>query len=135
MADRISPAVRSKNMQAIKSKNTKPEIAVRRILTDLGYRYRLHCRNLPGNPDIVFIGRKKVIFVHGCFWHLHDNCKKSRIPEIEYWQVKLRNNKKRDIDNIALLENLGWKPLIIWECEIRHDLSALGKKVISFLES
>ena len=135
MVDRISPVQRSKNMKAVKSKNTKPEIAVRRLLTDMGYRYRLHCRNLTGNPDIVFIGKRKVIFVHGCFWHVHEGCKKSSIPEIEFWQVKLRNNKKRDIQNIALLEEQGWKPLVIWECEIFSDVQALKDKLMKFLDA
>lgn len=135
MADKISVALRSKNMRAIKSKNTKPELAVRRILTSLGYRYRLHYKKLPGNPDIVFIKKKKIIFIHGCFWHVHDGCPKSRIPKIEYWQIKLNNNKKRDANNIVLLERDGWKHLVIWECEIKKDVFALKQKLTDFLES
>lgn len=123
--DRISPARRSNNMRHIRSSNTKPEITVRRILCSLGYRYRLHRKDLPGKPDLVFAKRKKIIFIHGCFWHQHNltTCLDSKIPKSnkQYWNQKLKNNVQRDIRNQMTLKELGWDILIIWECEIKND--------------
>ena len=112
---------RSRNMSAIKSKNTKPEIAVRKLLHSLGYRFRLHRKDLPGSPDIVLPKYKTVIFVHGCFWHRHENCKYASTPKTrpEFWESKFGENVKRDKTNQKHLIKLGWKIIIIWECELR----------------
>ncbi|MBS4050628.1 MAG: DNA mismatch endonuclease Vsr [Methylomonas sp.] len=120
-------------MSKIRSKNTSPELAVRKLVFSLGYRYRLHGKNLPGKPDLVFPGRKKVIFVHGCFWHYHD-CKKGKPPKsrLEYWLPKLQNNRERDAANISALTDLGWEVLIIWQCEVK-DLEKLKETVTEFL--
>ena len=121
MADRISPARRSENMRAIKSKNTAPEKRVRSVAHRLGLRFRLHRRDLPGSPDLIFPGRGIVLFVHGCFWHRHENCPVATIPKTntEYWSKKFRDNIKRDRENRKKLEESGWRVLIIWECETR----------------
>lgn len=133
MADWLTPAQRRHVMQSVKSKNTGPEMAVRRIVHGLGYRYRLHKKGLPGRPDLVFAGRKKIIFVHGCFWHAHD-CRYGRAPSSrqEYWLPKLKRNKERDRENRSALEALGWKVLTVWECEIK-DTTALVKRLTEFL--
>lgn len=135
--DKISKAKRRANMKKIKSKNTKPEIFVRKILYSLGYRYRIHSKELPGKPDIVFIGKKKVIFVHGCFWHQHDdpNCNKTHIPKtrIEYWEEKLKKNVDRDKKHLELLEKIGWACLVVWECQLA-DQNSLIKKLKNFLD-
>ncbi len=122
-------------MQAVRSKDTGPEMAVRRMVHAMGFRYRLHRKDLPGRPDLVFGPRKKVIFVHGCFWHAH-NCKQGRIPESrrEYWVPKLIANKERDAENVARLADDGWGVLTIWECEIK-DSRALARRLREFLDS
>ncbi len=121
-------------MQAIKGKDTGPELAVRRIVHRLGFRYRLHKKGLPGRPDLVFGPRKKVIFVHGCFWHAH-SCKHGRMPESRtgYWIPKLIANKERDAANEAKLEALGWEVLVIWECETKNT-GDLMDRLTSFLD-
>ena len=113
---------RSRNMSAIKSKNTKPEIKVRKVLHSMGYRFRLHSKDLPGSPDIVLPKYKTVIFVHGCFWHRHENCKYASTPKTrqEFWNKKFNENILRDKKNLEILSSLGWKIIIIWECEIRN---------------
>lgn len=120
--DRISSKRRSDNMRAIRSKGTKPEMVVRRLVHQMGYRYRLHSDKLPGKPDLVFPSRRKVILVHGCFWHQHDDpsCNICRMPlsNIEYWQSKLTRNKERDRLELKSIEQLGWSTLVLWECEI-----------------
>ena len=125
------PEERRRNMAAIKGKNTKPEILVRRMLHRQGYRFRLHQRNLPGHPDIVFMSRRKIIEVMGCFWHQHQeiNCRKSIIPlrRREYWEPKLRANVERDAKNMASLRAAGWEVLAIWECEVHNTMRILGK--------
>src|SRR4051812_24588479 len=115
--DKLSCERRSRNMQNIRSTNTGPELVLRRLLYTLGYRYRLHVRTLPGRPDIVFQSRRKVIFVHGCFWHQHSACREGRIPSsrIEYWGPKLRMNQERDSAHCAQLEAEDWKVLVVWE--------------------
>ncbi|MFD1011111.1 very short patch repair endonuclease [Shinella fusca] len=120
MADRISPAQRSANMSRIKGRDTRPELHVRHLLHALGYRYVLHMAGLPGTPDIIFSKRRKVIFVHGCFWHQHDGCRNARIPKSNtiFWEAKLSRNVERDQQNLEKLSELGWGVLIIWECEI-----------------
>lgn len=134
MTDTISREQRSKVMALVRSKDTKPEMAVRKLVHRLGFRYRLHGQKLPGRPDLVFKKRKKVIFVHGCFWHRHENCKHARMPKsnTEFWIEKLNHNKIRDDKNLETLAQLGWKSLIIWECEIR-DIVELEKRIIVFL--
>ena len=109
-------------MSAIKSKNTKPEIEVRKLLHSLGYRFRLHRKDLPGTPDIVLPKYKTVIFVHGCFWHRHENCKYASIPKTrtEFWENKFKENIKRDQVNQNNLYKLGWNIVIVWECELKR---------------
>jgi DNA mismatch endonuclease (patch repair protein) len=122
-------------MRRIKSQNTAPELAIRRLLYSLGYRYRLHGKNLPGKPDIVFWGRRKVIFVHGCFWHAH-GCRKSHQPQTNqhYWSPKLLRNKERDERNSTSLAALGWQSLVVWECEAHQPAPAITQRLIDFLE-
>ncbi len=136
--DKISPERRSRNMAAIKSKDMKPEIVVRRLAHSLGYRYRLHRKDLPGKPDLVFGPRKKVIFVHGCFWHQHGetNCLDGRKPKSNtgYWDTKLNRNVERDATNVAELMSAGWRVEVIWECETK-DLTKLAARLQDFLES
>jgi DNA mismatch endonuclease, patch repair protein len=134
--DRLTPERRSENMRRIRSKGMKPELTVRRLLHGLGYRFRLHRRDLPGKPDLVFGPRRKVIFVHGCFWHRHDDpaCLDGRAPRSNqsYWLPKLARNKQRDIANLSALRAAGWDFLVIWECETR-DLKKLSVRVAEFL--
>jgi DNA mismatch endonuclease (patch repair protein) len=121
-------------MRRIRSKNTGPELVLRSLIYGLGYRFRLHRKDLPGRPDLVFPGRRKVIFVHGCFWHQHAGCREGRIPgtRLDYWTPKLRGNQTRDAANQALLEEQGWKVLVIWECDLK-DPKSLSAKVKRFL--
>ena len=125
MGDCLDQEQRSENMRRIRSANTKPEVFVRKTLTKMGYRYRLHRKTLPGKPDIVFPGRKKVIFVHGCFWHWHEVCREGRVPNSkkEYWEPKLRGNTERDQRNRSSLVELGWQVLVVWECQIADETS------------
>lgn len=111
---------RSRTMRAIKSKNTGPEMVIRRLAHAMGYRYRLHRRDLPGKPDLVFGSRRKVIFVNGCFWHGHTCRRGRRIPKSnrEYWTNKIGRNKERDQEHLRALQERGWKVLVFWECEI-----------------
>ena len=124
---------RSRNMSAIKSKNTKPEIAVRKLLHSMGYRFRLHRKDLPGSPDIVLPKYKTVIFVHGCFWHRHENCKYASNPKtrVEFWNKKFKDNILRDIKNQERLKSLGLKIIIVWECDLKktHYLKDLFLKI------
>ena len=117
--DKISPKKRSENMRAIRSENTKPEVRVRKAAHAMGYRFRLHRRDLPGKPDLVFAGRQKLIFVHGCFWHQHEKCRDGRVPlsNSAYWRPKLARNVARDAENAGRLKQDEWKVLVIWECE------------------
>lgn len=136
MGDTIARSRRSANMSAIRSRNTKPELVVRRMAHAMGYRYRLHRRDLPGKPDLVFAGRRKVIFVHGCFWHQHPDpaCRDARLPRSRtgYWHAKLAGNVERDCRHIASLTASGWRVLVIWECEI-GDQDALSGRLHCFL--
>ncbi len=120
-------------MSAIKSKNTKPEIVVRKILHSMGYRFRLHGKDLPGSPDIILPKYKTVIFVHGCFWHRHENCKYASTPKTrtKFWESKFGSNIKRDKINQKNLIKLGWKIIIVWECELKktHYLKDLFLKI------
>ena len=124
---------RSANMRAIRSTGMKPELRVRSLAHSLGYRFRLHRTDLPGKPDLAFGPRRKVIFVHGCFWHSH-NCKTAHVPKSnrEYWGPKLDRNRIRDQKNIEALKANGWEALVIWECET-HDETVLKKRLKAFL--
>ena len=134
MVDIVSPETRSWMMAQVKSKDTKPEMLVRRLTHGLGYRYRLHRRDLPGQPDLVFAGKRSVIFVNGCFWHFHTGCEKSRVPSTnrDYWLAKLEGNLARDAKNIALLEAKGWSVMTVWECQA-DDVEALAGRLALFL--
>ena len=136
MADTLNPKARSERMSRVKGKHTGPEMYVRRMVYALGFRYRLHGRNLPGRPDLVFRGRRKVIFVHGCFWHRHKHrsCKLARLPKsrLDFWLPKLDMNRVRDLKNQRKLKSKGWKYLILWECEL-NDQAFLEKKISAFL--
>lgn len=134
--DHVSKAKRSEIMRAVKSKDTSAEVAIRRMIFRLGYRYRLHAAELPGRPDIVFRRRRKAIFVNGCFWHGHKGCSKARLPKsrIEYWRHKLEVNQNRDKKNLAELRRMGWDVLVLWQCEIK-DSERILSEVVRFLES
>ncbi|WP_448204334.1 very short patch repair endonuclease [Azospirillum sp. sgz302134] len=125
---------RSKIMRAVKSRDTGPEMKVRRLVHGLGFRYRLHRKDLPGKPDLVFATRRCVIFVHGCFWHGHDCPRGNRMPQTnaEYWSAKISRNRERDISVIDALKQKEWSPLIIWECELK-DLPRLEERICTFL--
>jgi len=136
MADTISKQRRSELMSRIRSKNSKVELLVRSLVHRMGYRFRLHRKDLPGKPDLVFAGRRKVIFVHGCFWHWHPdpNCKQARMPKSrqEFWRPKLEGNRRRDRENRQKLIELGWEVLEIWECEAR-DPEKIQSRIRNFL--
>jgi DNA mismatch endonuclease (patch repair protein) len=136
--EKTTPAdeARSAQMRLIKSKDTNPELKVRRALFALGYRYRLHVKSLPGKPDLAFLGRKKAIFIHGCFWHRHVGCKQSRTPKsrLDYWLPKFTANIQRDKKNLEQLTAAGWEVLVIWECELKK-INSLLKRTVSFLEN
>jgi DNA mismatch endonuclease (patch repair protein) len=127
MADILSPAERSAMMSRIRSRNTKPELIVRSVLHRMGYRFRLHSRNLPGHPDIVLPRHKTVILVHGCFWHRHHNCRLAYTPKSrkEFWAAKFEVNQSRDLQTCRALRRLGWKVVTIWECQTSdaHELA------------
>lgn len=128
MTDILSPAERSERMSRVRAKHTSPEMTVRRLVHRMGYRYRLHSRDLPGKPDLVFRSRRAVIFVHGCFWHMHSDsgCKLSKLPKsrTEYWLPKLLRNAERDVRNRQHLEKEGWKVLELWECQLGRPADA-----------
>ena len=136
MSDKLSPERRSQNMAAIRGKDTKPELIVRRVVHGLGYRFRLHRKDLPGKPDLVFGPRKKVIFVHGCFWHgcEREGCLDARRPKSNtgYWNPKIEGNKARDLQHQSALREAGWNVLVIWDCETK-DLAALERRIVKFL--
>jgi DNA mismatch endonuclease (patch repair protein) len=136
MTDTLSKEARSERMSRIKGQDTHPELAVRKFIHAMGYRYRLHQRKLPGNPDIVFTKKREVIFVHGCFWHRHPDpsCKLSRLPKsrLEFWIPKFEANVARDRRNEEALRAMGWGILTLWECEL-SDHASLQFKIESFL--
>ncbi|MGH6980984.1 MAG: very short patch repair endonuclease [Stellaceae bacterium] len=136
MIDRAKLDARTRNMKAIKSAGMKPEMCVRRTAHMLGFRFRLHRHELPGRPDIVFPSRQKIIFVHGCFWHQHRVCKLAHFPKsnLDYWKPKLVRNVERDRRNVKNLRRLGWRVLVIWECETKQDVK-LGIRIKRFLNS
>jgi DNA mismatch endonuclease, patch repair protein len=134
--DRISTEVRSANMRSIRSRDTVPELLLRRMLHNAGYRFRLHRKELPGKPDLVFPGRRKVIFVHGCFWHQHPGCAEGRVPQSrrDYWEPKLTRNRERDAMAQAALKQQGWQYAVIWECELKNARAAM-KVITRFLSA
>lgn len=129
MADVFSTEERSQIMARVKSKNTKPEMLVRSLIHHMGFRFRLHHDKLPGKPDIVLPRHKKIVLVHGCFWHQHPGCSQAERPtsNTEYWNKKLDRNMERDKKNKAELERLGWQVLTLWECEIKKHEALWGK--------
>lgn len=133
--DTLSPVQRSELMSRVRSKDTKPEMRVRRMVHAMGYRYRLHHGKLPGRPDMVFPERRKIIFVHGCFWHRHENCRRNRTPKSrrEFWDAKLEKNRLRDLETQSKLQALGWDVLVVWECET-EEAAGLPGRIMSFLE-
>lgn len=138
MVDSLSPKARSERMSRIRGKNTKPEMLVRRLVTALGYRYRLHRSDIPGCPDLVFNTRKKAIFVHGCYWHRHPDptCKLARLPKsrLDFWLPKLENNRVRDERNQEELRLLRWEVLVVWECQLARPVE-LKSLLREFLEN
>jgi DNA mismatch endonuclease (patch repair protein) len=134
MADRLSPEQRSANMAAIRGRDTGPEIIVRRLLSDIGVRYRLHVAGLPGRPDIVMHNRRKIIEVRGCFWHQHKGCQFAYKPKshTQFWRKKFRRNVERDHENENKLKDLGYRLLVVWECETA-DTRALRARLKKFL--
>lgn len=136
MVDRLSPERRSALMARVTAGDTKPEMVVRRLLHRAGYRYRLHVGSLPGRPDLVFRSRKKIIFVHGCFWHAHEGCKRATVPKTRepFWRKKLKRNKERDKAAVAALTNDGWDVLVVWECALKRP-AKIADFMIEFLEN
>lgn len=128
--DILTPEQRSRHMAGIKNKDTKPEKTVRSLLHAMGFRFRLHRKDLPGRPDIVLPKHKTVIFVHGCFWHAHKNCRKATVPSsnTDFWRDKLAANKVRDQANIAKLQEMGWQVVVVWECQTK-DMDALASRL------
>lgn len=134
MTDRLSPQERSAHMRRIRKTDTKPELVVRRAAHRLGYRFRLHRRDLPGTPDLVFPRLHRIIFVHGCFWHQHSGCRLARKPKsrLDYWLPKLRRNQEGDTAAMAALEKLGWDVLVLWECEVKNE-AGVSEAIETFL--
>jgi len=122
-------------MSRVKSKNTTPEMAVRRLVFGMGYRYRLHDKRLPGKPDLVFSGRRKIVFVNGCFWHGHESCRYGRLPKtrVGFWRDKIERNRARDREEIASLEASGWNVLTVWQCELKN-IEMLAHRLYEFIE-
>lgn len=138
MADTLNAKDRSRRMARIKAKNSGPELIVRRLVHSMGFRYRLHAKTLPGTPDLVFASRRKVIFVHGCFWHRHrkQTCRLARLPKsrLDFWETKLEGNRLRDLKNKRRLRQDGWAVLEVWECELQN-LEVLQKRLRYFLDN
>lgn len=132
--DPLTKAERSERMSRIRNADTKPEMIVRRMVHGMGYRYNLHARDVPGNPDLVFRARKKIIFVHGCFWHQH-GCSHYRQPrtKLGFWQPKLARNKARDEEVRKMLRRQGWKSMTVWECQLRSTRELMSR-IRRFLE-
>jgi len=130
--DKLSAERRSANMRQIRSKNTTPELLLRRMLYRLGYRFRLHRKDLPGKPDLVFPSRRKAIFVHGCFWHQHPGCRYATRPatNVAFWAAKLRGNVDRDARKRESLEHMGWVVEVIWECASDPEIDDLTRRIV-----
>jgi DNA mismatch endonuclease (patch repair protein) len=135
VTDKLTPERRSENMRKIRAKNTSPELLVRRLVHGMGFRYRLHVADLPGKPDLVFPRLKKIIEVRGCFWHQHGKCIDSHIPKSrsDYWIPKLQRNRSRDVANLQNLRALGFRVLVVWECEIENE-KWLTTQLLRFLD-
>lgn len=135
MTDIYSHEKRSKIMARVSATGTSPELLVRQVTHGMGYRFRLHGENFPGRPDLVFPRHNKVIFVHGCFWHGHENCKKAKRPETNraFWEKKLSRNMERDDKNAIMLKKMGWMVLVVWECETRNR-EQLTERIRCFLD-
>lgn len=132
--DKVDSETRSRIMASVRSKNTKPEMRVRKTAHRVGYRYRLHRKDLPGKPDMVFPSRRIALFVHGCFWHGHPCKRGDRMPatNVEYWREKIARNQRRDTANRLFLRELGWTPMVVWECQALDDnLSDLLKGILN----
>lgn len=134
--DTLSSEKRSWNMSRIRGANTKPELAVRSMLHRMGYRFRIANKTLPGRPDIVLPKYRAVIFVHGCFWHRHPGCKYAYTPKsrLDFWEPKFEGNVMRDKNNLSLLRKAGWLPIVVWECEIKHNADAVLGRVSGILQ-
>lgn len=134
--DTLTPDERSARMALVRGSDTKPEITVRKMLFSMGYRYRLHDKMLPGKPDIVLPSRRKIIFVHGCFWHRHDNCALARMPKSRqaFWKAKLEGNRLRDGRVKAALRRQGWSVATVWECQL-NNVTRLEKRLRRFIET
>jgi DNA mismatch endonuclease (patch repair protein) len=132
--DTVSKKRRSEIMSLVRGRDTRPEMDVRRMVHAMGHSYRLHRRDIPGIPDLAFIGRRKVIFVHGCFWHRHTGCSSTRMPKsnVVFWREKLQANRRRDRTNQRRLAAMGWRFLVIWECELRNA-TAVRSRIAAFL--
>ena len=132
--DTLTPAQRSKQMGLVRSRNTKPELIVRKMLSEMGFRHRLHDRKLPGQPDIVLVSQKRIIFVNGCFWHGH-RCSKGRIPKtrVRFWTEKIERNKRRDARVRRKLVRMGWTTLVLWECGLKKN-EAIKTRLTRFLK-
>jgi len=136
MADNLTPQQRRRNMSRVKGRDTKPELLVRSIVHRLGYRFRLHGKGLPGKPDLVLARHRKVIFVHGCFWHGHAGCRRAARPSTnrEFWDKKIDGNVERDAANMKALGRAGWKVLVVWQCALK-DRARLEKMLGEFLSA
>jgi DNA mismatch endonuclease (patch repair protein) len=136
MADNLTPQQRRRNMSRVKGRDTKPELLVRSIVHRMGYRFRLHGKGLPGKPDLVLPRHRKVIFVHGCFWHGHAGCRRAARPSTnrEFWDRKIDGNVERDAANVKALRRAGWKVLVVWQCAMK-DRASLEKKLGEFLSA
>jgi DNA mismatch endonuclease (patch repair protein) len=134
MADNLTAKQRSDCMRAVRGQDTTPEMIVRRAAHSLGYRYALHRKNLPGKPDLVFVSRRKIVFVHGCFWHLHKchHGKVSPVSNLDYWRTKREKNKQRDKEHLRSLRAADWKVLVVWECWTK-DKTLLRRRLTDFL--
>ena len=134
--DTLTSEKRSWNMSRIRGANTKPELTVRSMLHRMGYRFRISNKTLPGRPDIVLPKYRAVIFVHGCFWHRHQGCKYAYTPKsrLDFWGQKFEGNVMRDKNNLSLLKKIGWLPIVVWECEIKHNADAVLGRVSGILQ-
>ena len=134
--DTLTSEKRSWNMSRIRGANTKPELAVRSMLHRMGYRFRIANKTLPGRPDIILPKYRAVIFVHGCFWHRHQGCKYAYTPKsrLDFWGQKFEGNVMRDKNNLSLLKKIGWLPIVVWECEIKHNADAVLGRISGILQ-
>jgi DNA mismatch endonuclease, patch repair protein len=136
MTDVLTPEQRHACMASVRSRDTTPEMVVRRLVHRLGYRYALHKKTLPGRPDLALVSRRCAIFVHGCFWHGHDCLRGGRVPATNraYWTTKVERNRNRDVASLEALQSLGWRTLTIWECELK-DAARLATRLQRFVAS